>query len=324
MPIGFDEFFADLRPTRLSRFEAALRDQLARGARESRHGNETVWDAALAALPRLESGHFDPGNAAVTIGAPAELPVGRDDFCSLLKTFMPWRKGPWRLFGVDIDTEWRSDWKWARLRPHIAPLAGRLVLDVGSGNGYYLFRMLAEGANLALGVDPTLLYLYQFNIARRFAPPVPVHVLPLRSEQLPPFGAFDTVFSLGVLYHRRSPMEHLEALMSFLRPGGELVMETLVVDGDATTVLEPPDRYAKMANVRCIPSTNALETWLWRSGFQRVRTVDVTPTTTDEQRATAWMTFQSLADFLNPDNPQLTVEGLPAPCRAILVAEKAR
>jgi tRNA (mo5U34)-methyltransferase len=34
------------------------------------------------------------------------------------------------------------------------------------------------------------------------------------------------------------------------------------------------------------------------------------------------MTFQSLADFLEPNNPDLTVEGLPAPKRAIVIAEK--
>ena len=33
------------------------------------------------------------------------------------------------------------------------------------------------------------------------------------------------------------------------------------------------------------------------------------------------MTFHSLAQFLDPDDPGLTIEGLPAPRRAILTAE---
>lgn len=321
MPLAFDDVLTALRNSRLAPFEAGLRQQLTQFRRERPHGDESSWDAALRSLTGLTSSHFAPGNAAIAIGRPEELPIADRDFRTLLKAFMPWRKGPWQLFGVDIDAEWRSDWKWARIAPHIAPLGDRMVLDVGCGNGYYLFRMVAEGVALALGVDPTLRYLYQFHMARQFAPPVPAYVLPLRCEQLPPFGAFDTVFSLGVLYHHRSPIDHIRELMRFLRPGGELVLETLVIDGDANTILEPQGRYAKMANVWSIPSTNALETWLWRAGFQHVRTVDVTATTTDEQRATEWMTFQSLADFLQPGNPQLTIEGLPAPRRAILLAE---
>jgi tRNA (mo5U34)-methyltransferase len=33
------------------------------------------------------------------------------------------------------------------------------------------------------------------------------------------------------------------------------------------------------------------------------------------------MRFQSLPDFLDPNNPELTLEGLPAPRRAIFLAE---
>ena len=183
-------------------------------------------------------------------------------------------------------------------------------------------RMLGEGARLAIGVDPTLLYLYQFNIARRFSPDTPVFALPLKSEQLPAFELFDTVFSLGVLYHRRSPLDHLAELLSFLRPGGELVLETLVVEGGPDTVLVPEERYARMANVWFLPSTAVLETWLVRCGFVDVQTVDVTRTTVHEQRATEWMTFQSLPDFLDPNDSDLTVEGLPAPTRAIVIASK--
>lgn len=42
-------------------------------------------------------------------------------------------------------------------------------------------------------------------------------------------GALDTVFPSGVLYHRKSPLEHMEHLKSFLRPDRGPVIETLVV-----------------------------------------------------------------------------------------------
>jgi tRNA (mo5U34)-methyltransferase len=143
------------------------------------------------------------------------------------------------------------------------------------------------------------------------------------SEDLPQkLSCFDTVFSMGVLYHRRAPFDHLEELKNALRPGGELVLETLVVEGDANTVLLPRDRYAQMRNVWFIPSALALENWLQRLGFVNIRTVNINQTSVEEQRSTAWMNFQSLADFLDPNDSSKTIEGYPAPRRAVVIAEK--
>jgi tRNA (mo5U34)-methyltransferase len=240
-----------------------------------------------------------------------------------LQRFHPWRKGPFCIHGVTIDTEWRSDWKWNRLADAITPLHGRLVLDVGCGNGYYGGRMLDAGAALVLGIDPTLLFVMQFLAINRYAQRETLAVLPLALEDLPPLlTGFDTVFSMGVLYHRRSPLDHLDALRRLLRPGGELVLETLVIDGDAQQVLVPPGRYAGMRNVWFIPSVAALTRWLTRCGFQRVQVIDVSRTTVEEQRATEWMRFQSLADQLDPTDRHRTREGLPAPVRAVLIAER--
>ena len=47
-------------------------------------------------------------------------------------------------------------------------------------------------------------------------------------------------------------------------------------------------------------------------------------TSTDEQRRTDWMINESLSDYLDPDDPALTVEGYPAPKRAVLIARKAK
>ena len=182
--------------------------------------------------------------------------------------------------------------------------------------------MAGEGAGLVVGIDPTQLFLAQFLAVRRFVGDGwPVHLLPLGIEQVPPkLQAFDTVFSMGVLYHRRSPIDHLMELRDTLKPGGELVLETLVIDGGPGRVLVPEGRYAKMRNVWFLPSPAELVRWLQRCGFGEVRVVDVTTTTTEEQRGTAWMDFESLPDYLDPLDSTRTVEGHPGPVRAIVLA----
>lgn len=285
-----------------------------------RHGDLTRWRAALAALPAKPTEDRDLAADCVRVGvADADTGMLREQ----LQAFHPWRKGPFCLHGVHIDAEWRSDWKWRRVAAHLAPLTGRRVLDVGSGNGYYALRMLGAGASLVLGVDPTLLYVAQFAAIRHFTGPLPAFVLPLALEALPATGCFDTVFSMGVLYHRRDPHEHLARLHAQLGPGGELVLETLVVAGETPSVLVPNGRYAKMKNVWAIPSIAQACRWLEEAGFTRVRCVDDTVTSTDEQRASDWMRFESLRDFLDPHDPTRTIEGHPAPRRAVFIGEKS-
>ncbi len=202
-------------------------------------------------------------------------------------------------------------------------MAGRTVLDVGCGSGYHMWRMLGAGARLVVGIDPMQLFLCQFEAVRKLlGNDQRAHLLPLGIEQLPELKAFDTVFSMGVLYHRRSPLDHLFQLKNQLVSGGELVLETLVVEGDDQQVLVPGERYAQMRNVYFIPSTGALKNWLEKCGFVDVKIVDYSVTSTGEQRRTDWMTSESLAEFLDPHDPGKTVEGYPAPLRAVLVATK--
>lgn len=296
--------------------------QLAEAFDERTHGDLLKWRAAIDELPAVKPDCVNL-TEMVSIGKPADLSEHQlQRLVRGLQKLHPWRKGPYRLFGVDIDTEWRSDWKWDRVRPHIAPLQNRAVLDIGCGNGYHCWRMLGAGARLVIGIDPTLLSVMQFQaIYKLYGAQLPLYLLPLKVEQLPlEMKVFDTVFSMGVLYHRRSPIDHLLELKGCLRPGGEVVLETLVVDGGVDTVLFPEARYAQMRNVWFLPSCELLMAWMRRCGFKNIRLCDVTKTTVDEQRSTEWMRFNSLKDFLDPQDHALTCEGLPAPVRATVVA----
>jgi tRNA (mo5U34)-methyltransferase len=235
--------------------------------------------------------------------------------------FHPWRKGPFAAFGVEIDTEWRSDLKWDRLSEAI-DFGGKSVLDVGCGNGYYGWRMLDEGAKFVLGCEPFTLYSMQFEVFRRYASQPEAHfVIPAGDTDLPAgLRAFDLAFSMGVLYHRPSPIDHLQRMRSTLGRDGQLVLETIVLDAGGNNVLTPESRYAKMRNVWFLPSVELLCIWLRRSGFRDIEVIDVSRTTIKEQRRTSWMTFESLADFLDPNDHTKTIEGYPAPTRAILTA----
>jgi len=286
--IGLEAWVEPLAPLVRSRMDAKA------------HGDFVHWQQALDAL--------DPAGDAVETE-------------TLLQKLSPWRKGPFELAGVRIDAEWRSDLKWSRLAGSIAPLDGRNVLDVGCGNGYYAFRMRSAGAKCVIGVDPTLLYVMQFLAVNTFRRDDAVFVLPLRLHELPlPARRFDTTFSMGVLYHQRSPIEHLRQLRDTLRHGGQLVLETIFVPGEESYACTPADRYARMKNVWLLPTIAELTTWLRRSGFREIEIVDQAITTTDEQRSTDWMTFESLAEALDPADPSRTVEGWPAPRRVIATA----
>ncbi|MFM8330515.1 MAG: tRNA 5-methoxyuridine(34)/uridine 5-oxyacetic acid(34) synthase CmoB [Candidatus Methylumidiphilus sp.] len=303
----------------------ALPAKLASALDPAGHGDLGRWQGVLAALPEVKPSRVDLGVDKPVIGVSGDCSAATAAAIEdLLRKLHPWRKGPYLVHGVDIDSEWRSDLKWRRLSGHIESLRGKTVLDVGCGNGYHAWRMAGAGAGLVLGIDPTLLSVMQFHAIKHFVGACPVHVLPLGVEDMPRrMRAFDTVFSMGVLYHRRSPLDHLAELREFLRPGGELVLETLVVEGEEGHALVPQDRYARMRNVWFIPSCATLQGWLKRCGWRDIRLIDVSVTTPEEQRSTDWMRFQSLVDCLDTGDHNLTIEGLPSPRRAIFLARTA-
>lgn len=316
---GYEALYQRLEQAGLDEWRQQLEQQVAERLAAERHGKLPMWQQALAALPEVELSALEL-RSKVDIGRADDLPMPLADFKTLLQTFHPWRKGPFHLFDMHLDTEWRSDWKWNRVLPHIEPLAGRKVLDVGGGNGYHGWRMVGEGADLVTVIDPTLVFTMQYQVIQHFVKTDNLFVLPIGIEDMPALGWFDTVFSMGVLYHRRSPIDHLLELRACLRPKGELVLETLIVDGEEGMSLMPEHRYAKMRNVWFIPSIKTMMTWLTKCGFKDVRCVDVDQTSLDEQRTTEWMTFESLADFLDPEDINKTIEGYPAPKRAVFVA----
>jgi len=322
--IDYSPIYNEIRTTHLQSWVDTLSAHVDDRIYGSKHGDLKKWFETLLRLPDITCSSCDFTTPTVRIGTPDDVsPEMRTVLEHSLRRFMPWRKGPFELCGIHIDTEWRSDLKWERLKKHILPLKDRLVLDVGCGNGYHLWRMLAEGASLALGIDSTLLYTMQFQALNHYARNQHCSVFPLYAEDLSNAKiTFDTVFSMGVLYHARLPSDHLQQLFDCVRDGGELVLETLVIDGGKGDVLMPRERYAKMRNVRFIPSVPTLTEWLEDRQFKNIRCVDVNKTTTEEQHVTSWMEFESLADFLDPEDNTKTIEGYPAPQRAIFVMNK--
>ena len=295
-------------------------DQRLAAIEARQHGKRTHWNHVVRDILSFGSRGHKVDSPRVTI-LPNEDPPTQV-LRELLMELHPWRKGPFSILGIPIDTEWRSDWKWDRIS-NCADWSEASILDVGCGSGYHLWRMWGAGARLVLGIDPTHLYQQQFNVLKGFIPHAPVHFLPFRMEEFPTNSQnFDIVTSMGVLYHCKSPFEHLEQLRGALKKNGTLIIETLVIDGPKHTVLVPENRYAQMRNVWCIPSPQTLCHWLKRVGFSNPTICDITPTTTDEQRTTEWMHFHSLAQFLNPSNPTQTVEGHPAPVRVVITARR--
>ena len=311
----FDLFFNDLE---LQNFSNECLTKSIK-AFQIKNGNAPKWNEALDQLNALSKGHLalnEPYLTISNIGASSEI------IESNLKQLLPWRKGPFTLNGLNLESEWQGDMKWQRIINNITPLKNRRVLDVGAGNGYFTLRMMLEGAKKVLGIEPFLLFNYQYAVINAlFKQDSSSMLLPLRLEEMPSMPVFESVFSMGVLYHQRDHMLHLSNLKEMMTPDSELILETLIVDGDEGDSLIPDGRYANMRNVHCLPSIGTLKSWLIDSGYRNIRVVDISQTTPNEQRKTKWIGDNpaSLEDFLDPFDSSLTIEGHPAPTRAIII-----
>ena len=319
--ISFETFLS--RPE-FEQWHDHFSESLATRAKPKRHGDLSNWLSHLNALPKATPSIVKLHSDAITIGHTDDLNlVQRQQLHDALHSLKPWRKGPFQFFDTYIDTEWRSDWKWQRLLPHLSSLEDKLVLDVGCGTGYHGWRMLGSGARYVMGIDPSMRFLVQFLCAQHYINHASFDFLPIGIEDMPKkMHYFDTVFSMGVLYHRRRAINHLYELKGLLKNEGELVLETLIMDDIEGGLFTPEGRYAQMRNVWSILTVEAILEMLNSAGFKGARCVDQTITSLDEQRSTYWMQFHSLKEFLDPQDKSKTIEGHPAPKRGIFIAYK--
>lgn len=232
------------------------------------------------------------------------------------KTLKPWRKGPFQIGDIFIDSEWQSFIKYNLLEPYIN-LENKIVADVGCNNGYYMFRMLNQNPQKIIGFDPSPVTKLQFDFINHFVKSDKIEYELLGVEHLPFYTEkFDTIFCLGVLYHRSDPIKMLKDLKASLKPNGELILDTFIIEGEDEIALTPK-RYAKMRNIYFIPTINALKNWLEIANFKEIEVLEIKATDLTEQRKTDWIYGESLNNFLNEDKT-LTIEGYPPPIRAYL------
>jgi len=281
-----------------------------------RHPFESIKD--------IRASYLDFTGDVVKIGRREEL--GGDELenvYEVMRNFMPWRKGPFDLFGITIDAEWRSERKWNRLRAALPDLKDKVVADIGSNNGYYLFRMAAHEPKLALGFEPHLHHHFTFKTLNSLAGQGNLKSEMLGVEQIGLFeNCFDVIFMMGILYHRISPIEVLRETLKALHPGGTLIIESQAIPGDEPVALFPEKTYAKVPGTYFVPTGACLINWLTRTGFVDVELFCSHPMDSNEQRRTDWMDFESYDDFIDRTDSALTVEGYPAPIRVFIKARK--
>lgn len=233
----------------------------------------------------------------------------------------PWRKGPFALFGTYIDAEWQSFIKYNLIRPYFN-LEDKIVGDIGCNNGYYLFRMLEDNPKKLVGFDPSALCNLQFDFINHFAKTDIKYEL-LGVEHLPFYEhKFDVLFCLGVLYHRSDPVKTLKELYKALNKDGEILLDTFMIDGDEAKALCPGKTYSKIPNIYFVPTVKALQNWSEKAKFSSFEVLEIKKTDLGEQRKTEWILGESLGDFLDKNNPELTIEGYPAPKRVYVKLKK--
>lgn len=291
--------------------------------------HEKKWSEVLLGVQELELGPTkfkDYSSQHVEIGDPCEVDNDQlEKITNLAKDLIPWKKGPFKVFGLEIDGEWRSDYKWERLLNDLPSLEGKKILDIGCHNGYFMFRMLEQNPEYILGIDPVVRTWAQYQFLQSFAQEKSLEYELFGVEHLPYFKQFfDVIFSMGILYHHRHPLQQLIDMRESLTPGGHLILETIVIEGEGSFALFPEGRYAQMPNVWFLPTKECLINWLKRSRFEEIEVLHMVPTLPREQRWTPWCPpgAQSLEDFLDPHDTSLTKEGHPAPYRMALRARK--
>ncbi|MEA3466838.1 MAG: tRNA 5-methoxyuridine(34)/uridine 5-oxyacetic acid(34) synthase CmoB [Thermodesulfobacteriota bacterium] len=276
------------------------------------------------ALQEFPAANIECSGDAVKIGDAGEVSeTDRQTIESHLRSFMPWRKGPFSVFGIDVDSEWQSQRKWQRLLPGLPDLQDKVIADIGCSNGYYMFRMIPYKPRLVIGFEPSVQHYYCFRGLNNMARLKNMHIDLLGVEHLPLFPeCFDVLFLMGIIYHRSSPVDTLRNVFSALQGGGTLILESQAIPGEDAIALFPEKTYAKVPGTYFVPTGNCLKNWLLRAGFSDVEIFCQHPMSSLEQRRTSWMKFESYSDFLDPQEPEKTIEGYPAPDRVFLIGRK--
>ena len=159
--------FTQEKNEKINNWAKSLPQDIDKGLCTQRHGDLPGWLDALNSLNGIKASTFDL-TKELSIGKHQDLTGDQFHIVEqAFKNLIPWRKGPYTLFDkLHIDTEWRSDWKWDRVKPHFSSLNKRKILDVGCGNGYHALRMIGEEAQSVLGIDPSPRFVVQFYMLK--------------------------------------------------------------------------------------------------------------------------------------------------------------
>lgn len=301
--------------------------------------NRACWQELFRLFQQLERLELSGPASSVSLSLKDEVlhigdssdlsPDSKKVLDEIIEQLIPWRKGPINLLGSFIDTEWRSDMKWDRISPYLSEMRGRRVLDLGCGNSYYMLRALEFEPEFILGLDPSEKFFLTSELFQRFIQDERLGVEMLGAEHLSFFPKFFNVaLCMGVLYHQRNPLGLLIDLHNSLCNKGLAVIESQVIVAEVNSLkadyaLSPSGRYAKARNVYFVPTVECLCSWVKKAGFVEVDVVSVEKTNFDEQRSTPFAPYESLSDFLDPMDSSKTVEGYPAPHRAVVLARKS-
>lgn len=283
------------------------------------------YQSVLDDLPDVQPSRVVIHEDVVKIGRVSDLKSEQQSaqIQSAIESFVPWKKGPFELFGQSIDAEWNSSLKWQRLRPYLPPLKDKVVADIGCHNGYFMFRMLEQNPGLVVGIEPYLKHLFSFDMFQKYIQRPELVFEPCGVEHMPYFGrSFDVVFCMGILYHHTDPVGLCRKIWHSMKPKATLVVDCQGIPGEQPVALVPERRYANAKGVWFLPTESCLHNWLRRAQFSDIKTVFSHQLEVDEQRTTKHAPIPSLAEALDPKDDSLTVEGYPRPRRMYVIARR--